>query len=215
MPGGIRKIRHPAYTQMPLVTPYLVHEPGKTAERRQKMLKPAEGPTTVAILGENPVVGNALESLLRFHRFRRAILPRIPAQFRRAVRRGPGRAHPAGLELQAQRSPHSGYQESPSDGGSAGHRTDHGPQRWPARTHPPTVALRSGGADTKHRSRSAARQRFATLDRIPPATVKPHCHLRIPIDRQGFQAIQGVATGLLARQRLRYVWITYTSVFQV
>ena len=29
------------------------------------MLKPAEGPTIVAILGENPVVGNALESLLR------------------------------------------------------------------------------------------------------------------------------------------------------
>jgi hypothetical protein len=28
------------------------------------MLKPAEGPTTVAILGENPVVGKALESLL-------------------------------------------------------------------------------------------------------------------------------------------------------
>jgi hypothetical protein len=29
------------------------------------MLKPADGPTIVAILGENPVVGNALESLLR------------------------------------------------------------------------------------------------------------------------------------------------------
>jgi len=29
------------------------------------MLKPVDGPTTVAILGENPVVGNALESLLR------------------------------------------------------------------------------------------------------------------------------------------------------
>jgi hypothetical protein len=29
------------------------------------MLNPAHGPTTVAILGENPVVGNALESLLR------------------------------------------------------------------------------------------------------------------------------------------------------
>ena len=29
------------------------------------MLKRADGPTTVAILGENPVVGNALESLLR------------------------------------------------------------------------------------------------------------------------------------------------------
>jgi hypothetical protein len=65
MPGGILKIRHPAYTQMPLITPYLVYEPGKKPERRQKMLKPAEGPTTVAILGENPVVGNALESLLR------------------------------------------------------------------------------------------------------------------------------------------------------
>ena len=29
------------------------------------MLKPADGPAIVAILGENPIVGNALESLLR------------------------------------------------------------------------------------------------------------------------------------------------------
>ena len=39
------------------------------------MLKPAEGPTTVAILGENPVVGNALESLLRSTDFAARFFP--------------------------------------------------------------------------------------------------------------------------------------------
>jgi hypothetical protein len=65
MPGGIRKIRRPAYTQTPLITSYLVHELGKTPGVCPRMLTRADVPTTVAILGENPVVGNALESLLR------------------------------------------------------------------------------------------------------------------------------------------------------
>ena len=179
------------------------------------MLNPAEGPTTVAILGENPVVGNALESLLRstdfaarffpeylpnstepFEGARVAlILPALSTRRNEALIAGI-RSHPATVDLpviELITTPNGGL----------------------ARTHPPTVALRSGGAETEHRSRSAARQRFANLDRIPPATVKPHCHLRIPIGRQRFQAMQGVATGLLARQRLWYVWITYTSVYQV
>src|SRR5215213_7283606 len=39
------------------------------------MLKPAAGPTIVAILGENPVVGNALESLLRSTDFAARFFP--------------------------------------------------------------------------------------------------------------------------------------------
>ncbi len=43
------------------------------------MLIPADGPTTVAILGENPVVGNALESLLRFADYGARFFPGYPA----------------------------------------------------------------------------------------------------------------------------------------
>jgi hypothetical protein len=44
------------------------------------MLKPDDGPTIVAILGEDSVVGNALESLLRFADYGARFFPGYPAE---------------------------------------------------------------------------------------------------------------------------------------
>jgi hypothetical protein len=44
------------------------------------MLKPDDGPTIVAIIGEDSVVGNALESLLRFADYGARFFPGYPAE---------------------------------------------------------------------------------------------------------------------------------------